>query len=376
MTLISYASRIHFADGVLEEALRSEMEVRRSVRPLIITLETDLEDEAIERVLAGLPLKSSVHFFHGVGEIPSEDAAGAIARRYHSLDRDCLIAIGSARTIDLAKISRFEIVQTGALRTRSNFKTKNDDAVRDLPNLYAVPDTLGLAAAVSPHASVVLSDGDSCHLTTSSLIPTVTICDPGLTIAEAPDVAISAAVESIARCIEAYLSSGYHPPASGMALDGLERAVSNLQEISGTMKLAVRREILAACLNSSLAQQKRLGATQTIGNALCVASGRNLDRGAMSRLILPEVLTRQKYEDDHKLSNLRRILKLDPKSTVTCGIQRIFAAIPLPGNLSALGLGDDDFEVAADLAASDLALVFGSPFTGSDDLLSVLHAVR
>ncbi len=376
MTLISFASRIHFADGVVEEALRSEMEVRRSARPLIVTPENSLEHDTIDRVLAGLPPKSSADFFRGIGNIPSEDAAAAVAQRYRDLRRDCLIAVGGACSIDLAKVSRFEIMRGGALQTRSNFERMKDGSADNLPILYAVPDTLGLAAAVSPHAAVILSDGSSSRLTATSLIPTVTICDPNLTQAETPDVTISAAVESIARCVETYLSSRYHPPASGMALDGLERAVSNLEEICGTMSLEVRREIMAACLNSSLAQQKCLGVTQTIGNALCVASGRNLDRGAMSRLILPEVLTRQRHQDNRKLSHLRWILNIDSESTLTCGIQRIFEKVPLPGKLSALGLADHDFEVAADLAATDMALVFGSPFDGRDDLLSMLHAVR
>ena len=167
MTLISYSSRIHFADGVLEEALRSEMEARRNARPLIVTLETNLEDETIALVLTGLPLKSSAHFFHDVREIATEYAAAAIARYYRTSDRDCLIAVGGARTIDLAKISRFEIAQDGALRTCSNFQSAKESSVQGLPNFYAVPDTLGLAAAVSPHVAVILSGGESSRLTTS-----------------------------------------------------------------------------------------------------------------------------------------------------------------------------------------------------------------
>ena len=36
MTLITYLTRVHFADGVLEEALHGEMERNAKRRPLII----------------------------------------------------------------------------------------------------------------------------------------------------------------------------------------------------------------------------------------------------------------------------------------------------------------------------------------------------
>ena len=37
MTLITYLTRVHFADGVLEEALWSELKVNHKSRPLIVT---------------------------------------------------------------------------------------------------------------------------------------------------------------------------------------------------------------------------------------------------------------------------------------------------------------------------------------------------
>ena len=45
MTLITYVTRVHFADGVLEEALWSEVEVNRKTRPLIVTDEAHLGSE-------------------------------------------------------------------------------------------------------------------------------------------------------------------------------------------------------------------------------------------------------------------------------------------------------------------------------------------
>jgi 4-hydroxybutyrate dehydrogenase len=133
---------------------------------------------------------------------------------------------------------------------------------------------------------------------------------------------------------------------------------------------------LAACINSSLAQQRRWGATQAIGNALCLASGRDLDMGALSRLILPEVVNRLNYVEPRKLANLRRVLQLTSGATLSEDIEQVFTNVLLPGRLSELGLDDDELKVAAHLAASDMALTYGAPLGGSDELLSVMRAIR
>jgi 4-hydroxybutyrate dehydrogenase len=376
MTLISYTLRIHFADGILEEALKSEMETDGNLRPLILSATANTDNEPTERILSGLPLKSSAIFFRDIPEVPTESAVEAIVRSYRETNRDCLIAMGGRQTIELAKVSRLAIDHVGGLRTRSGFQGAAQRSAMPLAYLYTVPDPLGLATAVSPHASVVLSDGDTSRFTSSSLIPTVTICDPSLVAAEERSALLSAAVDAIARCTEAYLSRGYHPPSAGLALDGLDRAVSNLHLIADNENDDARREILAACLNSSLAQQRGWGATQAIGNALCLASGRDLDMGALSRLILPEVVNRLNYVEPRKLANLRRVLQLTSGATLSEDIEQVFTNVLLPGRLSELGLDDDELKVAAHLAASDMALTYGAPLGGSDELLSVMRAIR
>ena len=51
MTLINYLTRIHFADGVLEEALRSEIEAFGKSRPLLIADEQESDRLFGERIL-------------------------------------------------------------------------------------------------------------------------------------------------------------------------------------------------------------------------------------------------------------------------------------------------------------------------------------
>ena len=62
MTLINYLTRVHFADGVLEEALRSEMEVNGKRRPLIVAEDGHLDGAVAERFFSSFPIRQNVPF--------------------------------------------------------------------------------------------------------------------------------------------------------------------------------------------------------------------------------------------------------------------------------------------------------------------------
>ena len=186
MTLITYVTRVHFADGVLEEALWSEVEVNRKTRPLIVTDEAHLKSELYERLLAGLPVRTSIEVVSDVPDIPNESAARHIAEIYERTDRDLLISFGRNTAIDLAKISRISIAHQEPLETFSYATGGSRRIGNNLPDLYAVPGIQGFGSAVSAHAPVVLQDGERTRLMCKKLVPTVTICDPTLTLGATP----------------------------------------------------------------------------------------------------------------------------------------------------------------------------------------------
>ena len=66
MTLINYVTRIHFADGVLEEALRSEMERMDRRRPLVVAEDAHVAGGIGERLYSGFPLRARISTFSDV----------------------------------------------------------------------------------------------------------------------------------------------------------------------------------------------------------------------------------------------------------------------------------------------------------------------
>lgn len=376
MTLITYVTRIHFADGVLEEALRSELEANRKRRPLVITDPTDLSGEMAERFFASLPARTSTEIYRGVPAIPTEAAARAVRDLYHRADCDLLIAFGKGSAIDLAKVGRIAIAHDRPLSVFSRAEGGSRLIGPGLPDLYAVPGIGGGSAAVSAHAPVILSTSERALLMCKKLIPTVTICDPTLTLGEEPGASASAGVEAIARCIEAYLSRSYNPPADGIAIDGLARAVRNLYRVLKGGDIEARREMMAASLNGALALQKGIGVVHAIGTALETVSHKGLDRGALSRLVLPGVLRLNADAAKDKHQPLRQVLDIHPNLSLADGVEAFLSDLPLPRSLSEMGVDGDQVSAAAALAAHDLATLSSPRTARVEDLLSIMQSVR
>lgn len=375
MTLITYVTRIHFADGVLEEALWSEIKANKKKHPLVVTTADTLEDQLAERLFASLPVRTSVEVFTDVPSFPTEEAARKLANAYKSNNCDLLIGVGTSAAIDLAKAARIAIVHDQPLSTFSHVQGGSKRIAEKLPELYAIPNIIGCSASVSAHTSVLMSSGERELLMCKKLVPTVTICDPTITLGVPPEITASAGADAIARCVEAYLSRGYNPPADGIALDGLSRAVHHLHRVVQTDNLESRREMMAASLNGALALQKGLGATNAINTALETVSGRSLDLGALSRLVLPAVLSFNADTAKEKYQTIRTLLNVAPRQTLANGVKAFLADLPLPQSLAAMGLSMALIGEAAPLAAHDLASVTNPRVANTSDLLTIMQSV-
>lgn len=375
MTLITYVTRIHFADGVLEEALWSEIKANGKKRPLLVVNSDQLEEQLAERFFASLPVRTSVELFSQIPSFPTEESVQDLARVYKANNCDVLIALGDSHVIDLAKAARIAMVHDQPLSVFSHALGGSRRIGTNLPDLFAVPSISGFGAAVSAHTSVLMETGERHLLMCRKLIPTVTICDPTLTLGASDKSTASAGSDAIARCVEAYLSRGYNPPADGIALDGLSRAVQHLHKVLKHDNVESRRELMAASLNGSLALQKGLGATNAINTALETVCRRALDSGALSRLVLPAVLRFNADAAKEKYQPLRQMFSIRPKQTLADGLQAFLDDLPLPRSLSEMGLGVDQLKTAAPLAAHDLASVTNPRLVQTNDLLSIMQSV-
>ncbi len=188
MSLISYLTRIHFADGVVEEALAAELDDLGIRRPLIVADRKVAAAGLLERVEDALPAAHDAGRLRGRPrpgrrEAAAVDLAGLYRavrlrrprrarRRHHHRARQGRSAAGQPRA------ARSAASPCGGGRL---------GLIRDvLPPIIAIPTTAGSGAEVVRGAGVALADGQTLRLCSAYLIPKVAICDPTLTLGLPP----------------------------------------------------------------------------------------------------------------------------------------------------------------------------------------------
>ncbi|WP_136660694.1 iron-containing alcohol dehydrogenase [Nitratireductor sp. XY-223] len=372
MALITYLTRVHFADGILEEALRSELEHHGRKRPVVIADKGDFSSGFADRLFASFPIRTKAVQCEIPDSMSSREALSLIQKKYIGHRADALIAFGKGRLIGLAQFARFPLAELGSADSKSA-DTKPGRCKTKLPNLFAVPGIDGLTAA--PIVSADHSALTNTRYSMSERLPTAIICDPTLTLGADSKSSASAGVNAITRCIEAYLSNAYNPPADGIALDGLQRSASNLHRVLNDDRLEVRREMMAASLNGALAQQKGIGASQAMGAALSSAARAELDQGALLRLFLPGVLRLNAVPLKDKYQPIRRILGIKPRLSLADGVRVFFDRLPLPARLSEMGVTRKHIGRASSMVVEHGEPPASATLPDRADVAAIMHSV-
>jgi alcohol dehydrogenase class IV len=376
MTLINYLTRVHFADGVLEEALRSEMEHHAKRRPLIVVEDGDLGGAVAERFFSSFPIRTRAETFSAIPYRANETAARQVAQAYRHLDCDLLIAFGSNRAIDLAKVARIAIAYDEPISALTTEQGGAHRIKKDLPDLYSVPGVLGFASAITDYTRVGLDVGGQAMLSSRHLIPTVTICDPTLTMgARAVDTA-TAAAGIFARGVDAFLAPGYNPPADALALDALGRVMPAVMQVLADDTIPARREMMAAGLNSSLAMQKGLCAVHALSNAVAAVAPHRIDPSALGGVLIPELSRRYEEINLPRLNQIKRAVRMPKAGSLGDHLSEFLADLPLATTLSELDVSPNLLPEAARLASEDRAIVNGPLHLGPEENLDILRTVQ
>lgn len=336
MTLITYPTRVHFADDVLEEALYSELEREKCVAPLLLMAHQPANTELEDRVRVGLPGSSKAHL---VTYSPDSDlrmivndivAIGFVP--------DVIIAFGEVRAIELARKCRYAFAQK--LKTR-------------LP-LYAIPGVDGLPGPCTRNLESWRSG-----------LPSVLICDPTVALGAGRVQNERASVLSLVRCCESYLAAAYNPPADGMALDGLNRCVINLPKLGKIAGVDLHRELMAASLNASLSQEKGIGPALAMSAVLTQAAS-GLEEADVARLVLPAVI-RARDVNAERAGALLKVLGQDGLS-LEKAMGRVLSVVKRPETLAGLGIPRSALEGAAKAAVGKAGLGYDTAYRALDEI--------
>ena len=339
MTLITYISRVHFADGVLEVALSSELELYKLSRPLLVSEQNVVSKDFIERISSGIPFRceQNAHLLN-----KNESVEQAISRLRDNIDKveaDVVVAFGSSLALRVADAC---------------CKSLSDTDDSHVPELFVIPGVDGI-----PTMSMPRSGAARTSLQEAGIQPAMVIIDPTLMLGESTERTASAAANALARCLSTHFSSAYNPPADGIAVEGFKRIARNISTIAQEDTLEMRRELMAASLNATLAMLKNPGIAQELCKIILQATRHPIDEGALMRLLIViEAELMEAHWSRQREKEVRTTLGVPDGITLKNWLLSLLNRFALPRTLIELGLNEKTIsDEARELADARAVLV-------------------
>jgi 4-hydroxybutyrate dehydrogenase len=344
---IRYLTDIYFAVGAVA-VLPSLLEKYAIKRPLIIT------DKGLVQLgmIAALEIENCC-MFDNVETNPTEAMAVEAAEYYISNSCDGIVAYGGGSPLDLAKCAAILVnhklpLETFAVNTEGGLKITNQ-----LPPLIAVPTTAGSGSEVGRAALVTLRDNRKIGIISDRLLPRASICDPELTMTMPSLLTAATGMDAVSHCVETFCSPRFNPVADAIALNGLERGISNIVAATINGDSRSRSEMMMCSLEGGLSFQKGLGAVHSLSHPLGGLTSKKLHHGTLNAIFLPHVL---KFNFDHctdKMKTIAARLNIADASALPSMFEKLITDLGLPTRLRTLGVTNQDLEPLAEKALND-----------------------
>jgi alcohol dehydrogenase class IV len=345
---IRYITRVQFDFGALS-TLPAELTTAGIQKPLIVTDHGIVACGLIAQLDAVLADAPRTMFAETPGN-PTESAVLAALDVYRAQHCDGIIAFGGGSSIDCAKGVAILAGHAGALKDFATIEGGSPKITAAAAPLIAIPTTAGTGSEVARGAIIIVADGRKLGFHSWHIVPRVAICDPDLTLGLPPTLTAATGMDAIAHCIETFVNKPFNPPAEGIALDGLERAVTHIEiAVKDGANKEARKHMMSASMQGAMAFQKGLGCVHSLSHALGALAGKHLHHGTLNAVLLPTVLRFNRAEVPDKLARLERVLG----GAADTQIAALNARIGIPSGLSAMGVERGDFAWAVSNALKD-----------------------
>jgi alcohol dehydrogenase len=288
----SYPTAIKFGAGRILE-LGEACKTIGMKRPLLVT-DKGLASMAITKnaldILEAAGLGRAM--FSDVDPNPDDHNLAAGLAAYKAGGHDGVVAFGGGSALDLGKLIAF---MSGQKRKVWDFEDIGDwwtraDAAGIAPNI-CVPTTAGTGSEVG--RAGVLTDSKT-HVKKiifhPKILPSITICDPELTVGMPKWITAGTGMDAFAHCLEAFSSPFYHPMSQGIALEGMRLVKDNLpRAYADPHDMEARAHMMSAAAMGATAFQKGLGAIHAISHPIGALYGTH--HGTTNAVVMPMVLT-------------------------------------------------------------------------------------
>ena len=353
MSLITFLTRVHFADGVLEDALPEALLRVSSSRPLLLMDEDAGLGAVLDRVHDALPATCTPTDFPKLNDQDAASRLQAAGEVLRLAGCDSVVCIGGKTVMDFGRL----------------LAGKSEPSRR--PAIITVPTTVssvGLGPVHMPGLTQRLPQRKQPEL------PAAILCDPTMTLGTPKDVLAAHGFKALVNCVEAFLATAYNPPADGIALEGMRRSGLYLERaVFEDNDLNAHRELLAVALNAGLAAQKGFGGAEALARA---TQDEGLETGTYGRFypaVVPPVLAFNAPAVGERYALISRALEFPDESNVADGLSQMGRRLGLPGRLASLHLNEDQLDSLARRAAADPANLTNPRHATHDDYRDLLR---
>lgn len=351
----SYPTAIRFGVGRISE-LAEACAAAGMKKPLLVT----------DRGLASLPITVNAldlleaadlgrAMFSEVDPNPNEKNLEAGVAVFKAGGHDGVIAFGGGSGLDLGKLIAF---QAGQSRPVWDFEDIGDwwtraDASAIAP-IIAVPTTAGTGSEVG-RAGVLTNSVTHVKkiIFHPKLLPSVTICDPELTVGMPRIITVGTGMDAFAHCLEAYSSPFYHPMSQGIALEGMRLVKENLPlVVADGSNLDARAEMMSAAAMGAVAFQKGLGAIHALSHP--IGAVYNTHHGMTNAVVMPPVLRMNRPVIEERIARAADYMGIGGGFDGFYDyVLKLRADLGVPDRLAELGVGLDRIDEMTAMALED-----------------------
>jgi alcohol dehydrogenase len=351
----SYPTAIRFGAGRISE-LAEACAAAGMKKPLLVT----------DRGLASLPITAQAldlldaaglgrAVFAEVDPNPNEKNLAAGVAAFKAGGHDGVIAFGGGSGLDLGKLIAF---QAGQTRPVWDFEDIGDwwtraDADAIAP-IIAVPTTAGTGSEVG-RAGVLTNSVTHVKkiIFHPKLLPSVTICDPELTVGMPRIITVGTGMDAFAHCLEAYSSPFYHPMSQGIALEGMRLVKENLPlVVADGSNIAARAEMMSAAAMGAVAFQKGLGAIHALSHP--IGAVYNTHHGMTNAVVMPPVLRMNRPLIEERIARAADYMGIGGGFDGFYDyVLKLRADLGVPDKLAELGVGRDRIDEMTAMALED-----------------------
>lgn len=351
----SYPTAIKFGAGRIKE-LADHCKATGIKKPLLVT----------DRGLASLPITAQAldildagglgrAIFADVDPNPNDKNLDAGVKAFKDGGHDGVIAFGGGSGLDLGKCVAFMVGQS---RPVWDFEDVGDWWTRansdGIAPIIAVPTTAGTGSEVG-RASVITNSATHTKkvIFHPKFLPSITICDPELTVGMPKVITAGTGMDAFAHCLEAYSSPFYHPMSQGIALEGMRLVKEYLPRAyaDGT-DIEARAHMMSAAAMGAVAFQKGLGAIHSLSHP--VGAIYNTHHGMTNAVVMPPVLRFNRPAIEDKIAAAAAYLGISGGFNGFYDyVLQLREELGVPDRLSALGVDTNRIDEMSEMAIVD-----------------------